>query len=226
MKKIICLSLCVLMLMPTIISCNRTCSHAFSQGVCEKCGEKCAHTFDNGICTICEQKCEHTFNNDGICSTCEYKCSHSYDKGVCVTCNAVSLTYDDLKGRIFNYEYFELQWAENATETQKENLRKKYNKDTDEELFDKLHDEYISAETYIASSWSSIDKYKFNSVNGNEVAITANGKYLTENAKCTINGDYIKIGNYNLYYTKDCIYLVAKSKVNSEISLKVFFVEV
>jgi hypothetical protein len=219
------------MLLPTIISCNKTCSHTFSQGVCEKCGEKCTHTFDNGICTICEQKCEHTFNNDGICSTCEYKCSHSYDKGVCVTCNAVSLTYDDLKGRIFNYEYYELQWSEGATEKQKENLRKKYNKDTDEELFDELHDEYISAETFLfgewIASWSPIERYKFNSVDGTTVSVYEDdAEYSTGRVvKYTINGDCLEIGYNKLYYAKDRIYLVAKSKLDSEISLKLFFVE-
>ena len=145
---------------------------------------------------------------------------------MCVTCNAVNLTYDDLKGRVFKYAYFELQWSEGATETQKENLRKKYNKDTDEELFDSFHDEYISAESFVASSWDSIERYKFNVTDGKDAAITANGKSVAAKAKCTINGDRIKIQNNSLHYAKDRIYLVVKSKVNSEISLKVFFVEI
>ena len=120
---------------------------------------------------------------------------------------------------------FRFGW--NINEFRKENIRKKYNKDTDEELFDKLHDEYISAETYIASSWDLIERYKFNSADGTTVSVyDDDAEYSTGRViKYTINGDYLKIGNDKLYYEKDRIYLVAKSKVNSEISLKVFFVE-
>ena len=224
MKKLICLCLCSLMLLSTLVSCNKLCSHTFSQGVCSKCEEKCEHNFENGICGVCEYNCEHNFNN-GVCSICIYTCPHSYDKGVCLICNNVNITNDDMKGRVFKYAYFELQWSEDATDLQKETLLKKHNKDTDEELFDLLHSGYMSAESITSLNWDSIDKYKFSTANGRNVAVYVNGKYSDEQ-KCFIDGNRLKLGNKNLYYAKDRIYLITKSKQHSEISLKVFFVEI
>lgn len=94
---------------------------------------------------------------------------------------------------------------------------------------DKLQSDYVSKETIISltsitSSWNSIDGYKFNLTRENKVSVYADG-ILTGNVKCTIHGNYIKIGNNKSYYAKDSIYLVAESKVHNEISLKVFLVE-
>ena len=215
--------------------CNETCSHTFENGICTNCEKVCAHTFENAVCSICNHVCTHAFENavcsicnhvcthafeNGVCSVCKSKCSHTFEKGMCDNCGMVSLSKSDLWERIFEYAYFELDWAENATEKDKENLRKNFYAENDDQLFDKLHTQYMSLMTTFGSFF--VDGYKFGT---STVQISKGGKFSNESCQYSIKENTIVINNETFYYEKDKIYSLGNSEDFKGIRIKLVFSE-
>ena len=226
MKKILCLFLCVVTMVFVFVSCEKICEHEFENGVCKECDEACVHVFANGSCTVCTKACEHEYVN-GTCSVCQFVCTHNYEKGICNACGAKNLTKEVLAGRTFKYAFFEISWSENATDTEKEILRKQYNTDDDEELFDEIHDDLRSALDF-ASSLSGafggqtlskkqvfFDEYGWAYLDGK----TSNGW------SASIKDNKIVIGDDTFYYEKDRIYNIGDSEDFKGIAIKTVYVE-
>ena len=171
-KKILCVIVLMFVLVGALASCE--CDHEYADGVCEKCNEPCSHQYVGEACTICGEPCSHQYVGeacticgepcahqyvDSVCSACGKTCTHSYEKGICTDCGAKNLKTTDLTDRTFKFAYFELSWTEGTTDQQQEFLRRQFNATDDEELFDKLHQQYNFALS-IAGAYL-IDEYAF-----------------------------------------------------------------
>ena len=216
MKKILCLLLCVLMLLPLFLSCERECEHEFVDGVCEKCDVACEHDFKNGVCTVCDMPCAHQFA-DGVCSVCDYVCVHSYEKGICNNCGAKNLTKDVLVGRFFQYARVEIVWSENVTDQEKENLRLTYRTEDDETLFDKIM--MLNGGIYVGDAVKRGYYFKRIDVRPSSTSSASGMEY-------TIKDNNIIIQNETFYYEKDRIYTLRDSEDVKGIAFKTVFIEV
>lgn len=223
MKKFSCLLLCCLMLLPLFSSCKKECEHAFVDGVCKKCDVACEHDFKNGVCTVCDMPCAHQFT-DGVCSVCGHVCVHSYEKGICKDCGAKNLTKEDLVGRYFKYAYFEVEWSANATERDKEILRKKYNVVDDEQLFDEIHDtltEFLELANVLGGVFGGEEQgYYFKRY---DVRSSPSDEYTGD--EYVVKDNTIMISDKTFYYEKDRIYTIGDSQDFKGIAIKTVFAE-
>ena len=236
MKKIFSIFLVVIILTSTLVSCEKTCRHEYENGVCKKCDVECEHTYTDGVCSVCEQECEHAYA-DGICSVCAYECKHTFTKGICSTCSEVNLAGDVMNGRKFEYSYYEFTWATGITEEQKEAFRKKYNVDTDEELFKRYYEIFIG--DWLLPITPDIIRYDFYS-SEQVYALSKDNHGATVN--CTIDNDLIKAqtkpystlhyrGEYvyslktSINFKSDILNLNETKKLDKEIALKFVYLE-
>ena len=218
MRKIVCLFLCAVSVLLLLVSCNQPCAHEFKDGVCEKCDEPCVHSFSDGVCTVCQQPCTHSFE-EGICKTCDYACVHTYDLGVCESCGMKNLSRGDLWDRSFKYGYFELDWSEDVTDTQKETLRKRFNVETDKELFDKLHEQYTSVINALGSLM--VTEYEFQAMN--DVFLKKGSS--TSQKKFDVKENNVIIDGETFSYEKDRICSQGDSEDFEGVCIKMVFVE-
>lgn len=204
MKRIVCLVLSFICLLSLLVSCE--CQHVFGDGACTKCGEPCAHTFEEGVCAVCQQACVH-----------------SYDKGICTGCGEKDLKFRDLTGRKFEFAYFELSWSEGVSESKKETLRRRYNAETDKELFDTLHKQYNSLLSLVGSFFAEEYEFFADISNGASVNVKSDIGKVVYKYKITQNN--IVINGDTFYYEKDHIYRQGDSEDIVGIAIKEVYME-
>lgn len=167
MKKLLSLSVVLVLLLGILAACNPTAveehEHLWIKGKCFICGIECEHDFSEktGFCSICGIACTHEGGHDAdaVCYTCGQFTYHDYVDGVCTTCGATTNTaYDvpeaykeecDEQGTVIegfvyhtqNYSYVELFETELVGVTKKCNiyLPYGYNEETQYNFIYLLH---------------------------------------------------------------------------------------
>ena len=235
--------------------CSVACQHSYENGTCKTCSMGCAHTYESGVCTVCSMACQHTYEN-GKCTSCGLLCAHTFqndrcsicgievckihdlEKGICKVCGTIRVSGEDLKGRSYEFAYYEFAWAENATEQEKSFVRKQFGNQSDEELFATILNEYRANQTLLVGGQKG-QKYYFSSTQKVKVYDSAleSSKSETCSYTCSFNRISIKgedtenifVGtikgrNETFYYEGDRICKVEDSEYRG-VSLKTVFYE-